>query len=217
MTEPDFLRDTRASYNAIAADYAEAFHGELAAMPLDRAMFAAFAELVHGRGPVADVGSGPGQITALLHDLGLDAFGVDLSPAMVALARRTYPELRFEEGSMLALDLPDGALGGLVANYSIIHIPQELLPEVFAEFHRVMAPGAYTLIAFQVGDEAKHRTDGFGHEIKLDFRRLRPERIAGLLEKAGFVMHARLLREAREESAAEMTPQAMLLARKPLA
>jgi hypothetical protein len=53
----------------------------------------------------------------------VDAFGVDLSPEMIALARRTYPHLRFEVGSMLALDTPDASLGGVVANYSIIYVP----------------------------------------------------------------------------------------------
>jgi SAM-dependent methyltransferase len=86
-----------------------------------------------GARPVADLGCGPGRVTAHLHALGLNAFGVDLSPQMVAVARRTHPGLRFDEGSMLALDISDGALGDIVAMYSIIHIPQEQLPEVFAE------------------------------------------------------------------------------------
>ena len=30
----------------------------------------------------------------------------------------------------------DGSLGCIIAWYSIIHTPSELLPEVFAEFHR---------------------------------------------------------------------------------
>ncbi|MFI7640865.1 class I SAM-dependent DNA methyltransferase [Nonomuraea sp. NPDC049400] len=214
MTEPDFLRATRASYDAIATDYAELFREELAGKPLDRAMFAAFAELVRGSGPVADVGSGPGLVTAHLHGLGLDVFGVDLSPEMVALARRTHPGLRFEEGSMLDLDLPDGALGGLVANYSIIHIPLELLPDVFAEFHRVLAPGAYALVVFQVGDESGRRTEAFGHEISLDFHRRRPDQIAELMTKAGLVMHATLVREPGAGTS-EPTQQALLLARKP--
>jgi hypothetical protein len=54
-------------------------------------------------------------------------FGIDLSPRMLAVARQSYPELRFNLGSMLDLDLPDGTLGGLVAWYSIIHIPDERL------------------------------------------------------------------------------------------
>jgi ubiquinone/menaquinone biosynthesis C-methylase UbiE len=45
----------------------------------------------------------------------LPAFGIDLSPEMIAVARRTYPDLRFEVGSMLRLDLPDAALGGVLA------------------------------------------------------------------------------------------------------
>jgi hypothetical protein len=46
VTEPDFLRSTRASYNAVATDYAERFRDELAAKPLDRALLAGFAGLV---------------------------------------------------------------------------------------------------------------------------------------------------------------------------
>lgn len=111
--------------------------------PFDRALFAAFAELVRagGNGPVADVGCGAGRVTILLSRLGLDVFGVDLSPGMVSLARRNYPQLRFEEGSMLALDAPAAGLGGLLAYYSIIHIARERRPKLFAEFHRVLAPG----------------------------------------------------------------------------
>ncbi len=211
MTEPDFLRTTRASYDAVAADYAEHFHDELATKPLDRALLAAFAELVRaaGAGPVADLGCGPGRVTAHLHGLELSAFGVDLSPQMVAQARRTHPDLRFDEGSMLALDLADGALGGIVAWYSIIHIPWERLAEVVAEFHRVLALGGHLLLAFQVGDEPLHLTEGFGHAISLDFHRRRPERIAELLRRAGFTVQARLLREPDET---ERTQQAYLLA-----
>ena len=34
---------------------------------------------------------------------------------MVEMAHRTYPNLRFEVGSMTAVDLTDGELGGIVA------------------------------------------------------------------------------------------------------
>ena len=110
MTEPDFLRSTRASYNAVATDYAERFRGEMAAKPLDRALLAGFVDLVRaaGGGPVADVGCGTGRITAYLHELGLAISGVDLSPGMLAVARRTHPGLRFDEGSILP-PAPPGA------------------------------------------------------------------------------------------------------------
>jgi ubiquinone/menaquinone biosynthesis C-methylase UbiE len=148
-------------------------------------------------------------VTAHLCSLGLDASGVDLSPAMVAEARRAHPDLRFEVGSMTALDLPNGALRGLVAWYSIIHVPPEELPSVFAEFQRVLAPGGRLLLAFQVGDRPLHVSEGFGHSLSLDFHRLSPDHVADLLTQAGFVVDARLVRAA---DADEKVPQAHLLA-----
>jgi SAM-dependent methyltransferase len=219
VTEPDFLRATRAAYDAAATQYAEWIRGELAAKPLDRAMLAGFAELVQasGGGPVADVGCGTGRVTAHLHGLGLSVFGVDLSPRMVAVARQAHSDLRFEVGSMLALDLPDGVLGGLMAWYSIIHIPHERLPEVFTEFHRVLAAGAHLLLAFQVGDEPFHLTEAFGHPVSLEFHRRQPDQVAALVRQAGLVVRARLLREPDTEGEfPEKTPQAFVLARKPV-
>jgi SAM-dependent methyltransferase len=213
MTEPSFLRDTRAAYDAVAADYAERFLTELDGKPLGRAMLAAFAELVRaaGAGPVAEVGCGPGHVTAHLDALGISAFGIDLSPAMVALARSAHPGLRFEEGSMTALDLPDGGLGGVVAWYSIIHIPADHLPAVLAEVHRVLAPGGLLLLAFQVREEVMHLAEGLGQAMSLDFHPWQPDTVAELLARAGFVVEARLLREPDET---ETVPQAHLLARR---
>jgi SAM-dependent methyltransferase len=213
MTEPLDVRATRVAYNTVPADYADLLRNELAAKPFDRAMLGTFAELVGSAGgrTVADIGCGPGRITAYLHSLGLEAFGIDLSPEMVAAARRDHPGLQFKEGSMEALDLPDGMLGGIVAWYSIIHTPPARLPLVFAEFHRTLRDGGLLLLAFQSGDGPRHLSSAYGHEIDLDAYLLPPERITELLRPAGLVVEAQLLREPERY---EKTPQAFLLARK---
>jgi len=215
VTEPSYLTNTRAGYDAIAADYDRTFADELNALPLARAMLAAFAEIARDPGgPVAEVGAGPGRVTARLHDLGVPAFGVDLSPAMVALARATFPGLRFEQGSMTDLDLTDGALGGLVAWYSLIHVPPERHPEVLAEFRRVLAPGGNLLLAFQVGDAPLHFDEAFGHTVDLDFHRLDPDRVTADLTAAGFTLRARLVSQPEEQQKSTKVPQAYLIARR---
>lgn len=217
VTESTYLHATRVAYDTVAADYAELLRDELDTKPLDRAMLAAFAELVQApdAGEVADLGCGPGRITAHLRSLGVNAFGIDLSPQMIAVARRSHPDLRFEEGSMTALDLADGAVGGAVAWYSTVHTPPELLPTVFAEIHRVLVPGGHLLIAFKVGDERRHLDRGYGHELSLDVYWMPPEHIAELVSKAGLVLDAQLIREPDESERPRSGRQAFFLAHKP--
>jgi SAM-dependent methyltransferase len=131
---------------------------------------------------------------------------------MLAQARRAHPGVRFEVGSMLALDLADGSVAGLSAVYSTIHVPDDHLPDVFAEFARVLAPGGHLLAAFQVGDEPQHYAEAFGHRVALTFHRRRPDRVAALLADAGLPARTLMLREPEE---GERTAHAYLVARKP--
>lgn len=211
MTEPTYLRTTRAAYDAVAVLYSDLFRNALDSRPLNRALIAAFAELVLATdvGPVADIGCGPGQVTAHLRSLGLTAFGIDLSPTMIALARQEYPGLRFDEGSMTDLDLPDQALGGILAWHSVIHTPPEQLPTVLTEFHRVLAPGGYLLLAFQAGGEPPAQP--FDHKVSVAYR-WSLDHLAELLRRTGMVEVARLVREPVER---ERFEAGHLLAQRP--
>src|SRR3977135_2535043 len=116
MVDEPFLEVTRAAYDTVAADYAELLRDELSVKPWDRAVLATFAELgrAGGAGAVADLGCGPGRITVHLHDLGLDAFGIDLSPGLIGVARAAHPGLRFDEGTMTDLSIESASLAGAV-------------------------------------------------------------------------------------------------------
>jgi SAM-dependent methyltransferase len=206
---------TKDSYDAVAGDYAERFSDELGHKPLDRAMLSAFAEQVREAGSrrVVDVGCGPGHVTAHLRGLGLEASGVDLSPAMVAVASDAFPDLRFVVGDMTSLDESDDSIGGLVAFYSIIHIPTVGLADLFREFHRVLIPGGYLLLAFQAGEGRRSLSEWFGHRVSLEAFLRSPEQVAALLEEAGLSVAARLLRPPIPEH--ETAERAYVLARKP--
>lgn len=195
MTElPPYLRTTADAYDALAVVYADFARDSLDVLPLDRAVIAAFAELAPstGAGPVAELGCGPGYLTAHLRGLGLDAFGIDLSPVMIGLAREAYPELRFEVGSMDALELADGELGGIVSWYSVIHTPPEQLPPYFAEFRRVLARGGTLLFGFFEAEGGP--VTAFDHKVTTAYR-WPIDDLAALARQAGFTEVGRMLRE----------------------
>ncbi|HET6954086.1 MAG TPA: class I SAM-dependent methyltransferase [Acidimicrobiales bacterium] len=216
MGEPDHVSTARAVYDAAAERYAQVVGTELRGAlegPVDRAFLAAFVELVGvAARPVADVGCGPGRVAAFLAGHGLDVVGVDVSQAMLTVARDAHPDIRFEEGRLTALPFRDGSLGGAVCWYSIIHTPSGHLDEVFAELARVLSGDGHLLLAFQAGDgECVHRADAYDTGISLTSHRHSPDDVARSLIAAGLQVHARAVREPALDH--ESTPQAFLLAR----
>ncbi len=201
MSARGWLADTRMSYDTVAISYADLLRDALDTAPYMRGILALFADLVlaSGGGPVADVGCGPGRITAHLRDLGVDAFGIDLSPAMVDVARRDHPGLRFKVGSMTELDLGDSSVAGLLAWYSLIHIPDDEVPAVLAHFHRVLRRGGPLLVGFHVGDGHRLKTEGYGgHPMRVYVHRRAPDRVATWLRDAGFTVEAQVLMDPEE-------------------
>lgn len=215
MDHPDFLTSTRDSYDRTAAVYVERFHHHLDNKPVDLAVVSAFAGLIlKGQaGRVIDVGCGTGATTALLNGWDVDVSGVDLSPNMVAQARRLNPGLQFSVGSMTRLEIADASVAGICAWYSIIHVPDEHLTGVFGEFSRVLTPGGLVLLAFQVGDESRVLTNAFGQDVRLTFIRRQPRWVADQLVGAGFGIYAELVRQP-DDDGFESTQHAYLIARK---
>lgn len=212
MSDAALLARTRTAYDTVAVDYEALLRDALGASPDDRAMLGLFAERVReaGGGAVGDLGCGPGRVTAHLHDLGLEVFGLDLSPGMVEVARRTHPHLRFQVGSLLDLPVADDALAGALAWYSVIHTPPERLPAVLGELVRVVRPGGWLVLAFQEGDgEPRHIAQGYGHDVDLDAWRHSPSYVESLLAAAGAQVRVRVV---REPEGVERTRQAYLLA-----
>jgi SAM-dependent methyltransferase len=214
VDEPASRRLIRATYDTVAADYGRLLPNLRAETPLDQAMLATFAELTKATslGLVVDVGCGTGRVTAHLHSLGVDIFGVDLSPGMIDIARQTHPHLRFDIGSITGLELPDESVAGVLAWYSTIHTPPEDLPDVYIKLSRVLAPGGYLLVGFHVGDGVRHLTQAYGHTVSVDAYDVAPEVVAHLALQAGLVVHTQMVRAPQ---GGEKRPQASLIAAKP--
>ncbi|MEU7756704.1 methyltransferase domain-containing protein [Micromonospora sp. NPDC049171] len=214
-SDPLDLRGVRRAYDTVAEDYATLLPDTRAEAPVDLAMVDAFAEAVTSGGDarVLDAGCGPGRMSRYLTDRGCLVHGVDLSPGMIARARRDHRDLMFTVGSLSALPYPDARFAGVLLWYSTIHTPPAGQARVFAEAARVLRPGGHLLVGFQAGDGTRDLSAAyrrrFGHEIRLARHRYPPDRVAAEIEAAGLREECRLVRRAR---GTERDDQAFLLA-----
>jgi SAM-dependent methyltransferase len=178
----------QSTYDALAEQYAAHLADELSGKPLDRQLLDRFADEVRAAGSVCELGCGPGHVARYPHDRGVDASGIDLSPAMVQQARRLHPGVRFREGDMLAIDVEDGAFAGVVSFYAIVHLALEALPAAFRELRRVLRPGGVTLLVFHVGDEVVRPGELWGTPITLDWVFFQTEDVVRCLTGVGLTV-----------------------------
>lgn len=119
----------------------------------DRNRIEHWAQQIGGR--IIDAGCGPGHWTDFLHKRGADISGIDLVPAFIESARLRFPDVPFQVSSLRAFDEADGSLSGLLAWYSLIHLPPADLPPVLCEFARVLSPQGHLLVGFFDGEPAE--------------------------------------------------------------
>jgi uncharacterized protein len=178
-----------ASYDAVAATYADELLDEVDGKPFDRWILERVAELAAG-GPVADAGCGPGQVGFYLAAAGADVTGFDLSPGMVAEARRRFPELRFEVADLTALPPPSDGTGGwaaIAAWYSLVHLAGSELRPAIALLAAALRPGGWLAIAVHVGDEVRHQTELWGQPVDVSFVFHDPAAVLDAFATAGLV------------------------------
>ncbi|GAA4922583.1 methyltransferase family protein [Actinomycetospora succinea] len=210
MTPDARLAETEASYDTVARSYADLVREALPQQPYLLAALTLLADQVQaaGGGRVVDVGCGPGHVTAHLHELGVDALGIDLSPGMIDVARRDHPGLPFEVASMTDLHLPPEPVAGLLAWQSLIHIPDDVVPAVLGRFHRALRPGGLLQLLFHAGEDSWLKTEGYGgHLMNVRVYRRTPEQMTAWLAHAGFEIEAQMLLDPDGKF-----PQALLFA-----
>lgn len=94
---------------------------------------------------VADLGCGSGVFTDLLHKLGYNAVGLDISPKLISLGRAKYPNVEFLEGDVEHLPFVTGSLDGVLLSGIVHHLPDP--SRCASEVFRVLKPGG-SFVAF---------------------------------------------------------------------
>ncbi len=213
MGSPGWLEKLIKSYDQTAEDYAEHFFDELAGKPYDRKLLKRFVDTLPGDGPVCDMGCGPGHLAKYLRLLGVDAFGLDLSPGMIRVARSRNPSIDFQVGNMLELGLKSASLAGIAAFYAIIHIERGAIGTVFDEIFRVLVPSGVVLLSFHRGEDELFADEWEGKEIFWIASLFEPDEVTEIMTRAGFSIE---LAEVRKPYEFEYpTKRAYILAQKP--
>src|SRR5215217_7175244 len=89
-------------------------------------------------GVVVELGCGSGIAASMFLDAGYEVFGVDVSEAMVAMARERAPGASFVHGSLHDVELP--RCDAVVAMGEILSYAG-LGPELFARLRKALSPG----------------------------------------------------------------------------
>ena len=80
--------------------------------------------------------------------------GVDLSARQLELARERLPDARLIQADMTEVSFPDASFDGVVALYSIGHVPAERQAPLFAAIARWLRPGGVLLASLPAGGGA---------------------------------------------------------------
>ena len=108
-----------------------------------------------------DIGCGAGVPVALALSKRCDVIGVDISEAMVELARTNAPSARFIREDIMSLEFEPSTFDAVTAFYSIFHIPREEHATLFERVHCWLKPGGYLLCTLTHHDEPAYTEDDF--------------------------------------------------------
>ena len=162
--------------------------------------------------PIVDLGCGPGQVGRFVRSQGRTVVGVDISAEMARLASRRL------DGALVSdiRQLPFGgaSLGGVVAFYSLIHLPREELGVALAEIHRVLRPGGRLLFSAHEGEGLVEQREFLGHAVPFVATLFSIDELVDATQRSGLHMTMSVRREPLETE--HQTGRLYVAAEKPL-
>jgi ubiquinone/menaquinone biosynthesis C-methylase UbiE len=170
------------AYDRIAGRYRE-WAGTVAADPRDR-FVARFARELDPGARVLDLGCGAGLPSTLELARRFRVTGVDISAAQVELARRNLPDTEFVQADVTEVEFDEASFDGVVALYTISHVPREQHATLFASVYRWLTPGGLFLATLGAADSP----DWFGPWLddEMFFSSYDAEENRRVLRAAGF-------------------------------
>lgn len=166
-------RQTIETYDAKAADYAKLVTNDTPSRHLR-----AFMDALPKGGHVLDLGCGPGNAAANMHDAGFRVTAIDASPKMVELGADRYgldiTLGTFDDVTQIA------TYDGIWASFSLLHAPRADIPRHLSAIHTALKPQGIFVIGVKTGKGTER--DSIGRQ----YTYFEPAELDTLLRAAGF-------------------------------
>lgn len=180
---------TRHAYNLAAKKYHELFSNETNEKVYDRNLLDLFANKFVRGSLICDAGCGPSaHIGKYLFDKGMKVIGVDISDRCIEMAKEINPDMQFKREDIANLSFDGDFFDGVISYYSIIHTLKKSIGKIFDEFHRVLKPDGYLLVAVKAGSDEGFLNELLGIKTEIYFSLFSEQEIESYFKKAGFVV-----------------------------
>jgi SAM-dependent methyltransferase len=171
----------RRGYDALAETYAaERGTNARARSAIDR-----FRDALPEPKRVLDAGCGGGAFLGRLPPGGV---GLDLSREQLRLAAWEVPDAALVQGDMASLPFAAAAFDGVLAYWSLIHVPLAEHPGVLEEFARVLRPGGRLLLSEGTDRWVGENPDWLGTGVGMSWEIAGQEATREYLRDAGFAI-----------------------------
>jgi ubiquinone/menaquinone biosynthesis C-methylase UbiE len=171
-------------YAFLNQDYFNKYADELEKKPYDLDFLNRFAGQIEKNGKVLDIGCcSTAQQARFLKNRGFQVISIDLSAECIASVKHRFPGIDFRQMDMLQMNFDNESFSAINAFYSIIHIPDEKLDQLFYDFNRILKLHGKIAIAVHAGDYYGYFTE---NEIPVFYRTFQQTDLKDLLSRHGF-------------------------------
>lgn len=183
----EFKKKAIKQYNNAPFNYMELSGDEIWKKEFDIKLLDSFTEKFDKAARLCDVGCGAtGQIGQYLFNKGFKVCGIDISKTSILAASKLNPLIDYKVMDMKNLIFENESLDGIVAFYSIIHIPKNIVKKVFSEFKRVLKQGGRLFLAVHKGEGEHVLSKAFGDESNQHLSYFSVTEIIQYLTEGGF-------------------------------
>ncbi len=142
-------QETLETYNAIAESWSQTLADEFWAEEYKK--FQTYLP----QGNIIDLGCGSGRDSRWFTQNGYEVTGIDISPAMIGLARAANPKATFLVKSFYDLSFPPESFDGFWCACSLIHIPRAKIGRVLRQIKQLLKKSAVGFVAVKEGQGEK--------------------------------------------------------------